>query len=495
MKYPYTINNQSHRDDSALGLRYIAIVLVVFSVMVATSLVLVFSARGMAPTSQASESTRFLYYLMERKRQASRNIQNWGPAIVVLGGSSPLFSVRAAQIERELGVPSVNWGIQAGLGLDYLLFNARHVLRPGDVAILLLEYDHYVQTDPQWTLADYVIPYDSAYLQSLGTRDVLSVIQKLTTTEYLRRMIDRVPQDPTVGATILESINDNGDLIANHAIDQKDYHRQSLNRLEALQLSTVRQEQFDKIKTFVAWCRSQDIQVVAGYPPFLDFPLYHTGPATLFFSTIENFYRQIGVRTLGVPTDYFFAKSMFFDTRYHMNAEGAKEMSKKISSRLAELPWTAQMAAVTAAVPSRAEAAKNVQTAVDFSAVGYPGILDKVEGLAGREAWGRWTVGSRAVFHFATTLPRRLTLEIAVNSAFAPNADKPITVRIGTVEKYFTVPEKGDTVRISFDLESDATRIELIPPCPISPNDLGLGQDTRRLGIGLKSIRILSRES
>jgi hypothetical protein len=169
-------------------------------------------------------------------------------------------------------------------------------------------------------------------------------------------------------------------------------------------------------------------------------------------------------------------------------------MTRKITSHFAELGWTldkergAQRTTTTIATKAQPE------MAVDFTAVGYPGFLDKVEGLADREVWGRWTEGARVVFHLADELPRRFTLEIYVNSAFAKNADSPIIIRAGSTEKQFTVPEQGNIVRIPFVLAADARTIELILPGPMSPKELGLGHDPRRLGIGLKSMRILTSD-
>jgi hypothetical protein len=485
-------SEHSHGGMKAPGLAYLAAVLVAFGVLLTLSVVMTFSAHGKPPGPSASASTRYIYYFMMRKWHATQKRQNHAPAIVVLGGSGSLYSVRAAQVERALGVPVLNWGIHAGLGLDYLLFNARRVLRPGDIALLELEYEHYSLTQPDWTLADYVVPNDPAYLQSLGFRGALPVIQKLTLTEYLQRIRDRAqPADPYAAAAIIESINDSGDLIANHVSDQKDFHRKSLDGHGPLILSVerVQQQQLDKISAFIQWCGERNIQVVAGFPALLDDPTYHREPSTGFFAAIENFYHDAGVRMLGVPSDYFFPKQMFFDSRYHLNSDGAKAMSRKITSHLARVPWNVDGAAVA----MRTSPSTPAELAVDFSAVGYPGFLEKVEGLSGREAWGRWTDGPHAVFHLAEELPRRFTLEIVVTSAFAQNADRPIAVRVGDVQREFVVSRQGNVVQIPFELPSDGHTIELVLPSPVSPKDLGLGQETRRLGIGLKSMRIVSQ--
>lgn len=488
-------DKRKHGKPALQGFTYLAKVFAVFGALVILSAVLTISGKERPPGPYASVSTHYIYYFIERKLQAAQRIHNGGSALALIGGSSSLYSVRAAQIERTLGIPTFNWGTHAGLGLNYLLFNARRVLKRGDVAILFLEYDHYFVTEPQWTLADYVIPNDFAYLQSLGAEKALSVTKLLTLEEYWQRMIDSMsPRDPLAGAAILESINDNGDLIVNHKSEQKDFHRASLDKEGVLAVTVTRREQLEIIADFISWCKTHGVQVVTGFPPFLDNPYYHEEPATSFFATIERFYHELGVPTLGSPHEYFFEKPLFFDTRYHLNAEGAKVMTGKIINHLAGLINSHDK--VTFPGPATIESAtRNKVLNVDFSAAGYPGFIDKVSGLSVKEDWGRWTEGPHMELYFTENLPRRFTLEISINSAFAQNAEKPVTVRIGKIQQKFMASEKDSIVQLVFDLDFDDNLIVVTPPSPISPAELGLSEDTRRFGIGLKKIRILNHEN
>jgi hypothetical protein len=131
---------------------------------------------------------------------------------------------------------------------------------------------------------------------------------------------------------------------------------------------------------------------------------------------------------------------------------------------------------------------------IDFTKPGYPSFLKEVSGMAGYEPWGRWTdanAGPAARFRFAQPLPKRVTLELQAHGLLN-NAYRPVRVRIGANEKSITLgnPPK-EKYEIEFEDTGGADTIEIIPPEPILPRVVTPGNnDTRRLGVGLKSLRI-----
>lgn len=133
---------------------------------------------------------------------------------------------------------------------------------------------------------------------------------------------------------------------------------------------------------------------------------------------------------------------------------------------------------------------------IDFSRPGYPSFLKEVHGVSGHETWGRWTdanVAPTARIRFARSLPKRFTLELQA-TGLGPNAYQPVIIRVGTVEKSITLgnPPK-DSYRIEFDNTNGADQVEIIPPAPILPKEVTpQSADSRRLGIGLKSLKILN---
>lgn len=112
----------------------------VFQVGLATVLSVVFlflaSAYILPPTSDVAWVENL--YAMKQWRVA--NMPEEGPRIFVVGGSEGHFSISAEQIERETGIPAVNFATHAGLGWDGHLMLVNRYLRPGDIVIYSANY-------------------------------------------------------------------------------------------------------------------------------------------------------------------------------------------------------------------------------------------------------------------------------------------------------------------------------------------------------------------
>lgn len=68
--------------------------------------------------------------------------------IVLLGGSSVLYGFNTDEIQRRLGKPTFNAGVNVGLGFRYLLDHIEPHLKPGDHVLLPLEFNQY--TNPRY---------------------------------------------------------------------------------------------------------------------------------------------------------------------------------------------------------------------------------------------------------------------------------------------------------------------------------------------------------
>ena len=113
-----------------------------------------------------------------------------------------------------------------------------------------------------------------------------------------------------------------------------------------------------------------------------------------------------------------------------------------------------------------------------------------LEGFGEREAWGRWTTGDIASIVMADALPDRVRLSIS-GYGFASNADAPIRVRAGNREAQIVLGATSTTVILDLaGIGPAAYSIDFIPVKPVSPAELGLSSDTRRLGIAISAIDI-----
>jgi phosphoglycerol transferase len=130
---------------------------------------------------------------------------------------------------------------------------------------------------------------------------------------------------------------------------------------------------------------------------------------------------------------------------------------------------------------------------IDFTKPGYPAFIAEVTGMSYEEPWSRWTEGGKAVFRFTDALPAKFTLVIKAG-AIGPNLNAPIKVTAGTEQQEFVIRRKdsADTCLLSFNLKEPADTISIIVPHPISPAELQMNTDTRKLGVALISLKIES---
>jgi hypothetical protein len=130
---------------------------------------------------------------------------------------------------------------------------------------------------------------------------------------------------------------------------------------------------------------------------------------------------------------------------------------------------------------------------IDFTKPDYPAFVAETQGISGNEPWGRWTDGDRTIIKFKDNLPLAFYLELVVSKAFGPNVKKPVRIRVGGDEQTFTVTQIDEIFRFEFVNMQNANTIEIIPPKPTSPKSMKVGDDERRVGIGLAKLRIIEK--
>jgi len=92
------------------------------------------------------------------------------------------------------------------------------------------------------------------------------------------------------------------------------------------------------------------------------------------------------------------------------------------------------------------------------------------------------------VIVFDDPLPKSFTLALR-GYAFGPNAGTPIVVRVGDTVRTLTLSGTMEERRVTVQLHSDAERkLEIIPPHPVSPSELGMSDDRRKLGVALERV-------
>jgi phosphoglycerol transferase len=194
-------------------------------------------------------------------------------------------------------------------------------------------------------------------------------------------------------------------------------------------------------------------------------------------------------------------------TKFHIDAAGVTllEMAENAPYELSHLPARKKWLLVVgphALPPELKPSVLNAQFALVPIAANHapigtallnqaelPELLTRIDGLADVEPWGRWSLGSQVVLHFAQALPQRLTV-ILKAQAYGPNAGMDFVARVGQAEQRFRIPTTPTEVFLRFDTDGAQRTLTIDVPQPVSPQQLGHSIDVRQLGIGLIDVEI-----
>ncbi len=132
----------------------------------------------------------------------------------------------------------------------------------------------------------------------------------------------------------------------------------------------------------------------------------------------------------------------------------------------------------------------------DFKRPGIPSFIKELKGISFHEAWGRWTdanSSSVATLVFKNPLPSNFDLEIQANG-IGGNVGVPVKIQIGEVTSSFVVknwPDQSIYIMKFENIKDDS--IKFTPPSPFNPAKGNSSQDTRKLGIGLISLKVIEK--
>jgi hypothetical protein len=133
--------------------------------------------------------------------------------------------------------------------------------------------------------------------------------------------------------------------------------------------------------------------------------------------------------------------------------------------------------------------------------IGGAGYAGLGEGWGEAEEWGTWSVGRRASLHVVVGRDHSFPLDVSLGYRSFVEGERALLVTCRAAGREIsswtcTVAGWRGTQRITIPLEAvtaeGVVKLEFEISNPRSPAELGLGQDTRQLGIGIESMRVAS---
>jgi hypothetical protein len=282
--------------------------------------------------------------------------QMHSPKLVFLGGSSTLFGIDAAQVEKALGVPAYNYGLHAGLRLEDLLELARGSLQPGDVLVISLEPPYYGAQGMGWT--EWQLRNELAWNHQAFDRlpflqrllDCASASNPQLSFDILHAcflpMLDPKSLRPRDRAMAPESV-----ILARYQarkrpakefafdVSDLDEHGDILNAtgksgpLPAVflpnQPSVIQPDVKLALKDFVGDMRRLGVSVYFDYTPYLVAkpPGVNWRDAELVFDAEIH---SIGSEVLETRDRFFYPRSLLFDNPLHLNTQGRSLRTQRL---------------------------------------------------------------------------------------------------------------------------------------------------------------------
>lgn len=255
-----------------------------------------------------------------------------GPKILVVGGSATMFGADSQELKKLTGLPTINFGVNAGIGTYALPAMADPFISPGDVIVMPLEYMLLLWDGrPSYVTLSWTLEHPEFLKRWQLTPAVLGLWTLSLTRVYegYRGIPDGYVNLGTYGP---HRLGPTGDQLQSSKDQQTSGQLERLQRLkpttpllERLQVTKV------GLNEWAYWWgrwRARGACLMIVPPPFMKHAVYDETEWQAFFKAIPHRVNAVGGHYMGKPQQAFFALSDMFDTAYHLNAEARVQYTR-----------------------------------------------------------------------------------------------------------------------------------------------------------------------
>lgn len=249
------------------------------------------------------------------------------PKIVFVGGSNLAFGLDSSTIKQAFGLPVVNMGLQAGLGLKYMLDQVKPYLKRGDVVVVVPEYHHFTGNifygeDVLIDIAE--ITHDWSILVNMPISSLVDSV--LVRNRRIFNYSLNYPSQPTSTVYMRNSFNSYGDVIAHLKLPNKKLSSDSKPIDTNINQAAVRY-----LANFIATNSEHGVTTLVLYPCIArSYYIRRSSLIAILSKAISN----SGIIISSSPQNFIYDDNMFFDTHYHLNAHGRKLRTEEIIHKM-----------------------------------------------------------------------------------------------------------------------------------------------------------------
>ncbi len=239
------------------------------------------------------------------------------PKVVVVGGSNVAFGVDSERLERTLCRPAINMGLHGSLGYAFMVNEVKDALGPGDVVVVALEYANHARPERSEDILNLVV---DRYPRALAFVPLLQRPKVVLTTLVMRLQfawrsfrghVLEPDFEPVYNAG---GFNERGDMVAHLTLPAPD---SLLSEAEVKDSVLVDEAFFTHTSKLLEHARAAGADVLFSWPSRL-----RSGTDEAKAQAIQRKLQERDLPLIGDPVDYFFARSLCFDTKDHLDRVG-----------------------------------------------------------------------------------------------------------------------------------------------------------------------------
>lgn len=286
------------------------------------------------------DSNNMLYSSID-KRERLKGIEK--PKMVFIAGSSMAFGLDSKVIEEQFNYPVVNMGIHAGIGLRYMILEAKPYLKKGDIVVIGAEYEQFVVNGTfygQGTLPPLLFDIHKADYKKLDLKSTLYLFSQIVyydltkirafvgsekkhekiDTIYNKEVIENHKIFTTENVYARDGFNKYGDIMSHWNLE---FPNHVINEKHTINLPS--DEVFDFLSNFKKEMDNKGIKVIFVPPPYhVDCFKRNQKNIMKIAKKLEEYHLDY----IAPPKRYSFADSLFFDTMYHLTKKGVDKRTQ-----------------------------------------------------------------------------------------------------------------------------------------------------------------------
>jgi hypothetical protein len=283
------------------------------------------------PFRNSSNPTHYLLAIVDKHSRLERIPP---PRIILAGGSNLAFGIDSQEIEKQIGLPVINMGLHAGLGIRFILNDLEPFVGQGDVVILCPEYNaaagttevknRMVEVYPPAAKAMYQGLYEKAQWELEQSQDLLALrFERLqeTFTRIAGRFFGHKSQAQAAAKSKdiyrRSAFSDRGDMVAH----LKEQFVGELGDRGKLQEADCGQE-IKALNNFARSVRSRGAVAYFCYPSYCQSEFQRNKQAIRYYQ--RQFENRLEMKIINTPEACAYPDSLFFDTVYHLTDAGRK---------------------------------------------------------------------------------------------------------------------------------------------------------------------------